>query len=234
MVKAVITNLFNRVKAQRRNVLTEVEAKQVLSAYGIPVTKGILVNKKGDLIKASQKIGFPLVMKVVSPDIVHKTEAHAVAVGLKTEAEVLQAFETLQKNARSYKKGARIHGVLIQEMASGKEVIIGGIKDIQFGPTVMFGVGGILVEVMKDVTFRVAPISKFDAQEMLHEVKGYKILQQFRGQKSVNENSIINMLLKVSQLMYDNPQIKELDINPLFVNEKEAKAADARIILEVN
>ncbi|HIK00417.1 TPA: acetate--CoA ligase family protein [archaeon] len=232
MAKSAVLTLFKRVKAQKRAVLTEVEAKQVLDSYGIPTTKGILVNKKEDAIKAAQKIGFPVVMKVVSPEIVHKTEAKAVAVGLKTVEEVAQAFETLQKNARAYKKGAKIHGVLIQEMASGKEVIIGAIKDVQFGPTVMFGIGGVLVEIMKDVTFRVAPISKLDAQEMLHELKGYKILQGVRGQKPINESAILNILLKVSQLVSENPQIKELDINPLFVNEKEAKAADARIILE--
>ena len=232
MTKAEVTNLFKKVRAQKRAVLTEVEAKQVLSAYGIPVAKGILATKKEDAQKAAQKIGYPIVMKVVSPDIVHKTEAGAVAVGLKTNEEVLQAFDTLQKNARAYKKGAKIHGVLIQEMASGREIIIGSIKDAQFGPTIMFGIGGVLVEVMRDVAFRVVPISKFDAAEMIHEVKGYKILQQFRGQKPINENTILNILLKVSQLISENPQIKELDINPLFANEKEAKAADARIILE--
>ncbi|HIJ98954.1 TPA: acetate--CoA ligase family protein, partial [archaeon] len=210
MAKSAVLTLFKRVKAQKRAVLTEVEAKQVLDSYGIPTTKGILVNKKEDAIKAAQKIGFPVVMKVVSPEIVHKTEAKAVAVGLKTVEEVAQAFETLQKNARAYKKGAKIHGVLIQEMASGKEVIIGAIKDVQFGPTVMFGIGGVLVEIMKDVTFRVAPISKLDAQEMLHELKGYKILQGVRGQKPINESAILNILLKVSQLVSENPQIKEL------------------------
>ena len=232
MSKAEVTNLFKKVRAQKRAVLTEVEAKQVLSVYWIPITKGLLVTKKEDAIKAAQKIGFPLVMKVVSPDIIHKTEAGAVAVGLKTIEEVLQAFETLQKNARAYKKGAKIHGVLIQEMASGREIIMGSTKDAQFGPTIMFGIGGVLVEVMRDVAFRVVPISKFDAAEMIHEVKGYKILQGVRGQKPISENAILTILLKVSQLISENPQIKELDINPLFVNEKEAKAADARIILE--
>ena len=232
MTKAEVTNLFKKVRAQKRTVLTEVEAKQVLSVYGIPIAKGILVVKKDEILNATKKIGFPVVMKVVSPDIVHKTEAGAVAVGLKTNEEVLQAFDALQKNARAYKKGAKIHGVLIQEMAAGREIIIGSIKDAQFGPTIMFGIGGVLVEVMRDVAFRVVPISKFDAAEMIHEVKGYKILQQFRGQKPINENTILNILLKVSQLISENPQIKELDINPLFVNEKEAKAADARIILE--
>ncbi len=232
MGKAEVTNLFKKVRASGRKVLTEVEAKQVLAAYGISVAKGALATKRDDAIKAAQKMGFPVVVKVVSADIVHKTEAGAVAVGLKTPEEVSQAFDTLQKNARAYKKGARIQGILIQEMAQGREVIIGGIKDIQFGPTVMFGIGGILVEVMKDVTFRVVPVSKTDVTEMIHEVKGYKILQGVRGQKPVSENAIINTLLKVSQLMQENPQIKELDINPLFVNETEAKAADARIILE--
>jgi len=234
MSKAEITNLFKKVRASRRNVLLETESRQVLAAYGIPIAKGTFVIKKDDAVKAAQKIGFPIVMKVVSQDILHKTEAGAVAVGLKTVEEVQQAFDTLQKNARAYKKGARISGILVQEMVSGTEVIVGGIKDTQFGPTVMFGVGGILVELMKDVTFRVAPVSKVDVTEMIHEIKGYKLLQGFRGKKPVSENAISNVLLKVSQLMQENPQIKELDINPLFVNENDAKVADVRIILEVN
>lgn len=216
----------------KHRVLTEYEAKQLLVKHKIPVTKEELAKNKEQAVKAAKKIGFPVVMKIVSPDIVHKTEAKGVIINIKTESEVEQAFEQLVKNARAYKRNAVINGVLVQETAIGKELIIGTSTDPQFGPVLMFGIGGIFVEVMKDVTFRVIPITKADAEEMLSELKSRSVLDGFRGEKPLNKNAIINILLKVSDFVEKNQKVRELDINPLFVNETEAKAADARIILE--
>lgn len=232
MAKAEVINLFGKVRAQRRSALTEVESDKVISAYGIDAAKNVFVAKKSELEKASARLGFPLAMKVVSPEIVHKTDAGAVAVGIKNIEEANAAFDKIIANARHYNKNARIQGVLLQETLSGTEVIVGSVKDAQFGPTIMFGLGGVFVEAMKDISFRVAPISKNDAVEMINELKGSKILKGARNKKPVSESAIVNVLLKVSQLMQECTQIKELDINPLFVDEKSARAADARIILE--
>ena len=228
MPKSEVSNIFKKVRSQKRNALTAVESAHVLAAYGIPVAKSQLITKKEELAK----IKFPAVMKVISPDLVHKTESATVAVGIKTLDEANLAYDTLISNAKKAKRNVKIDGILVQEMLSGTELIVGSSRDAQFGQTIMFGIGGIFVEVMKDVTFRVNPITKTDAAEMLDEVKAKKVLDGVRGKAPVNKNAVLNILLKTSQLLQDCPQIKELDINPLFAGDKDARAADARIILE--
>ena len=230
MPKAEVSSIFKKARSQKRNVLTPVESARVLAAYGIPIAKGTLITKKEELAKAK----FPVVMKVVSPDLLHKTESATVAVGIKSLEEANLAFDTLISNAKKAKRNVKIDGILVQEMLSGTELIVGSSRDVQFGQTLMFGIGGIFVEVMKDVTFRVIPVSKYDISEMLHEIKAQKVLSGVRGKAPINQNIVQSILLKTSQLLQDCPQIKELDINPLFADDKGAKAADARIILEVN
>ncbi|HIK02593.1 TPA: acetate--CoA ligase family protein [archaeon] len=228
MPKSEVSNIFKKVRSQKRNALTAVESAHVLAAYGIPVAKSQLITKKEELAK----IKFPVALKVISPDLVHKTESATVAVGIKTLDEANLAYDTLISNAKKAKRNVKIDGILVQEMLSGTELIVGSSRDAQFGQTIMFGIGGIFVEVMKDVTFRVNPITKTDAAEMLDEVKAKKVLDGVRGKAPVNKNAVLNILLKTSQLLQDCPQIKELDINPLFAGDKDARAADARIILE--
>lgn len=211
-------------------ILTELEAKQLLTQHGIPVTKQKLAKNPQQAVKFSKELGHLVVMKIVSPDIVHKTEAKGVAVGID-QNEVEKTYNQLIKNAKKYKKTARIHGISIQQMATGKEIIIGSTIDPQFGHTIMFGLGGIFVEVLKDVTFRVVPIKRNDALEMLTEIKSHKILEGVRGEKPVSKKALVDTLMSVSKMLEKNPQIKELDINPLFVNPKGVVAADARIVL---
>lgn len=211
-------------------VLTEFEAKKVLRKYGIKTTKDILAHSKKEALQAAKKIGYPVVLKVESSDIIHKTEADAVAVGIESDKELGEVYDKLLRNVKKHKKDARIDGVSIQETLSGRELIVGSSYDPQFGPTIAFGLGGILVEVLKDVSFRIIPITKADALEMVEEIKGYAVLKGVRGRKPANINAIVDVLLKVSQLITENPDIRELDINPLFVDNKKAVAADARIL----
>jgi len=212
--------------------LTEFKAKEFLKNYGISITRERLATSKKDALVFANKIGYPVVLKVVSPDILHKTEADSVAVGICSDKELGEVYDKLLRNAKRYKKSARIDGISVQETLRGTELIIGSSQDPQFGPTIAFGLGGILVEVLKDVSFRIIPITKLDAMEMVQEIKGYEVLKGVRGRKPANITAIVDVLLKVSKLIEENPDIKELDINPLFVNDKRAVAADARIILK--
>lgn len=213
-------------------ILTELEAKDFLSKNCIKTTKQKLAVSEDDAVISANELGYPVVMKIVSPDILHKTEANGVKTCIGNAEEVRKEYNTIIESAKKYKRSARIQGVLIQETAHGTEVIIGTAEDLQFGKTIMFGLGGIYVEVMKDVSFRIIPINRKDALEMVHEIKGFKILEGVRGKKPASINSIVDILLKISNMVEKNQNIKELDINPLFVNEKEALVADARIILK--
>jgi acyl-CoA synthetase (NDP forming) len=212
-------------------ILTEFESKEFLKKYKIPITITKLAKTKAEAVKFARQIGFPVVMKVLSPEIVHKTDAKAVKVNLCNEQAVQKAYDEILKNAKAYNPKAKIHGISVQEMASGKELIIGTSTDPQFGPTIMFGLGGIFVEVMQDVSFRIIPIEKKDAEQMLDEIKGKKILEGVRGEKPLNRNAIINTLLDISKLIQENPDIKEIDLNPIFATHRGIKVADARIVL---
>lgn len=213
-------------------ILTELEAKDFLLKHGIKTTKQRLATSEDGAVIFANELGYPVVMKIVSPDIIHKTEANGVRVCVGSAEAVRHEYNSILESAKKYKRDAKIHGILVQEMAQGIEVIVGVSKDAQFGHTIMFGLGGVFVEVMKDVSFRVLPIAKKDAFALVKEIKGYKILAGIRGKKPANLNAIVDVLLKVSDILSKNQNIKELDINPLFVNEKEAKAADARIVFE--
>jgi acetyl-CoA synthetase (ADP-forming) len=231
MTKSV--NVFAQAKKEGRNYLLEPEAKMVCMEYGIPVPRFKVALTYDEAIKFAEGIGYPVVLKIVSPDIIHKFDIGGVTLNLKNSSEVKNAYENILMNVKRHKPNAKIVGVLVQEMApQSTEVIVGAIKDAQFGPALMFGLGGIFVEVLKDVTFRIAPITESDAREMITEVKAYPVLKGYRGQPPVDLNAIVNILLNTSKLVMDHLEIKELDLNPILVYEKGAKTVDARIILE--
>jgi acetyl-CoA synthetase (ADP-forming) len=216
-----------------RNFLLEPEAKTVCVEYGIPVTKFKVSKNEAETVKFAEEIGYPVVLKIVSPDIIHKSDVGGVIVGLKNTQEVRNAYKQILKNVKKHKADAKIVGILVQEMApSSTEVIVGAIKDLQFGPAVMFGLGGIFVEVLKDVTFRVAPITEDEAHEMITEVKAYPLLKGYRNLPPADIEAIVKILLNTSRLVMEHQEIKELDLNPIMVYEKGAKTVDARIILE--
>jgi acyl-CoA synthetase (NDP forming) len=225
--------IISRVRGEGRKALLETEAKTICAEYGIPVTAFKLAKNEKEAVEFAGQMGFPVVLKVVSPDIIHKSDAGGVMVNLKGDAEVRRAFGKILENTGKYDAAAKIVGVLVQEMApQATEVIVGAIKDAQFGQTLMFGLGGIFVELLKDATFRIAPISREDAAEMITEVKAYPLLKGYRNTPPADIDAIEAILVETSRLIMDYPEIKELDLNPIMAYEKGAKTVDARIILE--
>jgi len=219
------------IKSQ--NVLTEVESKDLLKKAGIPVVEAQLARSKKEAISISKKIGFPVVLKISSPDVVHKSDSGGVKLGLANATQVGKAYNEIISSVKQAYLEAQIQGVSVQPMAPpGVEVIVGMSKDPQFGPVLMFGLGGILVEVLKDVSFRIVPVTERDAREMIREIKGYPILEGYRGQKPASIPALEKLIVKVSKFVEENPQIKELDLNPIFAYPDKAVAIDARIILE--
>ncbi len=219
------------IKSQ--NVLTEVESKELLKKAGIPVVEAKLARSKKEAISISKEMGFPVVLKINSPDVVHKSDSGGVKLGLANATQVGKAYNEIISSIKQVYPEAQIQGVSVQPMASpGVEVIVGISKDPQFGPVIMFGLGGILVEVLKDVSFRIVPVTERDAREMIREIKGYPILEGYRGQKPASIPALEKLIVKVSQFVDKNPHIKELDLNPIFAYPDKAVAVDARIILE--
>jgi len=216
-----------------RKYLLETEAKAVCMEYDIPVTKFKLAKNEAEAVKFADAIGYPVVLKIVSPDIIHKSDVGGVLVGLKNAGGVRNGYNLIMKNVKKHNEKAGIVGILVQEMApSSTEVIVGTIKDPQFGQTLMFGLGGIFVEVLKDVTFRIAPVTADEAREMISEVKAYPLLKGYRGMPPADIDAIVKILLSTSKLAMEHDEIKELDLNPIMVYRKGAKTVDARIILE--
>ena len=229
-------DLIAEARAAKRTVLDELAGKRLLASFGVSVPKSLVVQDATEAAAACGNLKPPLVLKVVSPDILHKTEARAVRLNLTSAEELAAACEEILANARAYKKGARIDGFLLEEMApAGLEVVVGGLRDPQFGPLVMAGLGGIFVEVLADVSFRICPIARLDAEEMLDELKGAVLLRGARGRKPVSREAIVDVLLKVGGagglLMTHGEDIAEADINPLIVSESGAVAVDARFVL---
>jgi acetyl-CoA synthetase (ADP-forming) len=226
-------NILSQARREGRKALLETEAKKICMEYSIPVTKFELAKNETEAVKDADKIGYPVVLKIVSPDIIHKSDIGGVVVNLKDEKDVQNAYNQILENVKKHNAEAKIIGMLVQEMAPpSTEVIVGAIKDPQFGPSVMFGLGGIFVEVLKDVTFRVAPITRDEACEMISEVKAYPLLKGYRNTPPVDIGAIAEILLNTSKLVTDYQEIKELDLNPILVYEKGAKTVDARMILE--
>lgn len=225
--------IFKKVYEEKRKNLLESEAKTVCLEYEIPITKFELAKNEAEAAKFAEKIGYPVVLKIVSPDVLHKFDVGGVIVNLKDAKEVRNAYKQILQNVKRHKAKAKITGILVQEMAPpSTEIIVGAIKDPQFGPSIMFGLGGIFVEVLKDVTFRVAPITEDEAREMITEVKAYPLLKGYRNQPPADIDAIVKILLNTSKLVMEHQEIKELDLNPIMVYEKGAKTVDARIILE--
>ncbi len=230
---ATTNDILDQTKNLGRNVLTEIEAKQVIRAAGVNVTDTRSAASPQEAAAVSRQIGFPVVLKIVSPDIIHKSDCGGVKTGLQDAKQVKKAYAAIMASVKEKMPVAKIDGVSVQNMAPpGTEVIIGTFQDPQFGPVIMFGLGGIFVEVLKDVSFRLVPISRHDAEEMVAEIKGRALLQGYRGREPADINSIIEILLKISALVEKTPRIKELDLNPVFVSKDATVAADARIILE--
>ena len=232
--KARARKIIDSVKKEGRNFLLEEESYEVLRAYHFPVIKSFLAENESLAVEAAQKIGYPVVLKIASPDVLHKFDFGGVKLNLKNKNEVRKAYQVILKNVLAKKPGAIIRGMVVEEMASpGKEIILGMNRDPQFGPILMFGLGGIYVEVLEDVTFRLAPIRELTATMMITRTKTYKILEGFRGEPACDIEAVAECLKRLSQLVTDLEDIKELDINPLFVYEKGKGCAivDARIIL---
>lgn len=230
---SVTSKIISQAQLEGRKVLLENEAKAICMEYQIPVTTFKLSKNEKEAADFAEKIGFPVVLKIVSPDIIHKSDAGGVIINLMNTIEVKNAYRKILENAKKYDRAAKIVGVLVQEMApQSTEVIVGAIKDPQFGQTLMFGLGGIFVEILKDVTFRVAPITRKDAQEMIIKVKAYPLLTGYRKTPPADLDAIINVLMNISKLIMEYPEIKEIDLNPIMTYEKGAKTVDARIILE--
>jgi acyl-CoA synthetase (NDP forming) len=226
-------SIIEKARKEGRTLLTEVEAKQLLKNAGINVVETRLAKTREQAIAIAKELGFPVVVKIASADVVHKTDAGGVKLGLKTALQVGKAWDDIMKSVKAAVPNARIDGVTVQSMArQGVEVIIGMSKDAQFGPVLMFGLGGVLVEILKDVSFRIVPLVKRDASEMIREIKGFPLLQGYRGSEPVDIPNLENMVLKVSDFIEKTPEIKELDLNPVFAYKDGAVAVDARVILE--
>jgi len=226
-----VAQIIRRARAGRRHNLLETEARQILKEYGLPVPEFRVATTKEDAGRVAEKIGYPVAAKVLSAKIIHKTEAGGVKLNLKDKDEVEKAFDEIIENARRYSRDTQVEGVIISPMERvGTEVIIGMIRDAQFGPVIMFGLGGIFVEVLKDVSFRVVPLEEHDAWEMVREIQGYPVLKGVRG-KAKDINAIVNIILKISKLSMENEKITELDLNPVVVFEEGASVVDTRMII---
>jgi acyl-CoA synthetase (NDP forming) len=222
------------VKYKTKSVmLSEVEAKKLLEQTGIPVNDTRLAKTKTEAVSLSREIGFPVVLKIVSPDVVHKSNMGGVKTGLANTAQVRKAYTEIISSVKEKAPGARIEGISVQKMAKpGIEIIIGMTEDAQFGPVIMFGLGGIWVEAIKDVAFRIVPVSTWDADEMVREIKGFAVLQGYRGQEAVDISFLVKLITRISEFIEKNPQVKELDINPLIAYSDGAVAVDARITMK--
>jgi acyl-CoA synthetase (NDP forming) len=217
---------------QGRIRLTETESKQVLQDLGIATTLGQLVISEDAAVHAATTLGFPVVLKISSADIVHKSDVGGVQLNLHTAETVRQAYQTVLQSVAAQAPGAHIEGVTVQPMASpGVEVIIGMSKDATFGPVLMFGLGGVLVEILKDVAFRLVPLSPRDAAEMIRDIKGLPLLQGYRGVPATDLAALERILLTLSDFVAQTPAIQEIDLNPVYAYPQGALAVDARIIL---
>ncbi|MHA1479915.1 MAG: acetate--CoA ligase family protein [Candidatus Thorarchaeota archaeon] len=232
--------IFETARSEGRTFVLEHEAKDIMKAYGIPIPPYDTAVSADEAVEKSAAIGYPVVLKILSKDVLHKSDAGGVKINLKNEEEVREAFSEIMENAKKYgeKKGIDVdlsRGVFISDFADmGTEVIVGVTRDPQFGHALMFGLGGIFVEVLKDVTFRLIPFTEMDAREMVGEIKAAKILDGVRGQAPRDIDALIEVMLCVSKMITENPEISELDCNPTFLYEKGkgALVVDARILIE--
>lgn len=224
--------IIQKVLKEGRSFLLANEAQQVCNLHGIPTPKSYLALSVNEAVLKAKDIGFPVVLKVISPQIIHKSDAGGVILNIRDEEELEVEYGKLVAEVSRREPLAKIEGVLIEKMMpTSTEVIVGGIRDRQFGPAVMFGIGGIFTEIYDDVAFRVAPIDKIDALSLIHELKGSKVLEGTRGKPPADLNSIINVLISVSNLMMEHDAVSQLDLNPVIVYSDSACAVDSRIII---
>jgi acetyl-CoA synthetase (ADP-forming) len=217
-----------------RNKLLEHEAYELLSCFDLPVPKFGLAKSPEEAVELAERIGYPVVLKIVSPDIIHKSDVGGVIVGVATGSDVLKAFERIETNVKLRAPNARVAGILVQEMVpQDLEVIVGATRDAVFGPVVMFGLGGIFVEVLRDVSLRVAPLTRYDAEEMLDEIKASSILRGYRGMPPRDRNALIDIIVKTGRVMLEVPEVTDIDLNPImaFPEGRGAKIADARVLV---
>lgn len=223
--------LLKEAIEQKRKVLTVQESKKMLKKEGFPVNPTGFGQNLPEILTIAKKIGFPVAMKVSSEDIIHKSDVGGVITGIRSESELEEQYEVMQQGISQKLPNAKIEGIIIEKMESGVELLIGSTLDPMFGPILAFGLGGIYVEILKDVVFRLIPIEPEDATEMLSEIKAAKILNGVRGQPPVDKKALEDLLIKTSNFVADNPEIEELDLNPVFASEKGVSVVDARIIL---
>lgn len=225
-------DIIQKATAQKRCQLFEHEARKLIELFGITIGRYDVVSSSDEAIRAANSLGYPVVLKIISPDISHKTDVGGVRTGIKDAAGVKRAFEEILRHVKEKRPDARIHGIFVEEMASpSTEVIVGGIRDPQFGPAVMFGLGGIFVEVFKDVSFRIAPVEEFEALDMISDIKGVTLLKGFRNTRPLDIPALAQTIIRVSHMITFLDEIKEIDLNPVFVYPKGVRAVDARIIL---
>lgn len=227
-----IASIVDRARSEGRTLLNEVESKQILQEAGIPATRARLATSREEAIAAARDVGFPVVLKILSPDVAHKSDVGGVRLNLANDQAVAEAYEGILAAVRNAAPEARLQGVSVQPMArQGTEVIVGLTHDPQFGPVLMFGLGGIFVEVLKDVAFRIVPLTPRDARQMIRDIKGFPVLEGFRGQEPADLEALEKILLGVSQFAEAHPEVRELDLNPVFAYSDGAVAVDARVIL---
>jgi len=224
--------IIRKAREEGRTILTEIEAKQMFSEAGITCTDTRLAATKDEAVSLSEEMGYPVVLKISSVDITHKSDAGGVKVNINDKAEVEKAFDDIMTSCKAGYPDANIEGIAVQPMAkAGTEIIMGMIQDNQFGPVLMFGLGGVLVEILKDVAFRVVPLQERDAKEMIEEIKGYKLLEGYRGSEPVDISFLEQTIMKLSEFVDSTPEIAELDMNPVFAYSNGAMVVDARIVL---
>lgn len=229
----MIKEIIDSARIKNNLILTEIESKSILSEAGISVVETKLANSAKTAVSLAEAMGYPVVLKISSPDITHKSDVGGVKVGLQDKEAVVKAYNEIITAAKARYPQAVIEGVSVQKMArSGIEIIIGLTKDPQFGPVLMFGLGGIFVELLKDVSFRIVPLSRYDARTMIKDIRGYAMLNGYRGSEPANLAALEEMLLKISDFAEHHPEIKEMDLNPVFAYKDRAIAIDARIVLE--
>ncbi len=235
MPPPVVERILQGAHREDRKALLESEAKEICCVYGMPTPDFIVARNASEAVEAAEKVVFPVVLKIMSPDVLHKSEARGVLLDLRSKDDVERAYHQILDNTKVYNASARVEGVIVQHMVpTGLEVIVGGIRDSQFGPTILFGLGGIFVEVPKDVTFRVAPFGELDSREMIREIRSYPVLNGIRGLPAADEEAIVGIIQGTSMLMLENSCVGQIDLNPIMVYGTGANIVDVRVILTEN
>ncbi|MHA1198003.1 MAG: acetate--CoA ligase family protein [Candidatus Heimdallarchaeaceae archaeon] len=232
-MKEEITNILEACAARNRSVLTYEESRTVMSLAGFPLNKMAFAKNLDECLTKADEIGYPIVLKVVSENVIHKSDSGGVEINIKSDVELRKAHENMIKSVLDFYPSAEISGFSIEEMVEGVELLIGTNTDEQFGKMIAFGIGGIFVEVYKDVSFRLIPVNETDIEEMFNEIKGKKLLEGYRGKPKVNKSELTKFILGISNLIESFPQIKEMDLNPVVATTDGLKAIDARIILSL-